>query len=265
MPIEYHHTFTKGIVDKSTHNERVCDICAAILNSNVDAADCFAFVPKEGVKPLNLAVDSPSDRAEWMTALNVAVQYASGTRVGKAGDVVHREGWLRKEDPSSKSWRPRYFVLDGHIGGEFRLWYLEMHLRGTIDLQGGMVHMVPATERVATLMAAGFGSSAGSAESATSDIAGLQVTSGFPFRFRLSNAERVYLFAADAEADMNSWLACLQQATQTTPLSVSRPLPIRQLSSTSMAAEAAQASKVPVVYAVNLAQSAPNEEVPTFV
>jgi class 3 adenylate cyclase len=265
LPIEYHHTFSKGIVDKSTHNERVCDICAAILNNNVGAADCFAFVPKEGVKPLNLAVDSASDRAEWMAALNTAVEYASGTKDGKAGDVVHREGWLRKEDPSSKTWRPRYFVLDGRIGGEFRLWYLEMHLRGTIDLQGGMVHMLPATERVATLMAHGFDSSASSVDPVVSDIAGLQVTSGFPFRFHLSNAERVYQFAADSEADMNFWLSCLQLATQTTPVSVSKPLPTRQLSSTSMAAEAAQGSNVPEVYQANLAQSAPCEEVPSSV
>jgi hypothetical protein len=48
---------------------------------------------------------------------------------GVNNGILHKEGWLLKEDPTSKMYRRRYFILHGHT-----LWYYEMKVKRAISL-----------------------------------------------------------------------------------------------------------------------------------
>ena len=107
---------------------------------------------------------------------------------------THFEGWLMKEDPTTKTWRRRYFILDG-----CRLWYYELGLKGSIYLaEGAGVHSLDKDEPTLSTQVSTFG--------------GFASMSGFDKRFNLSTSERIYYLAADNEEEMKFWVESLKRA-----------------------------------------------------
>lgn len=117
-------------------------------------------------------------------------------------DYKHVEGWLLKEDPTTGSWRRRYFVLQ-----DSRLWYYEMSLKGSVPLaQGAGIY---ATDHRSTL----------NHEDAT--FGGFMSQSNFSFRLNVTENERIYQLAADTEEDQKYWIdavqACIRDAKHFQP------------------------------------------------
>eukprot|EP00455_Lapot_gusevi_P055112 TRINITY_DN8938_c0_g4_i4.p1 TRINITY_DN8938_c0_g4~~TRINITY_DN8938_c0_g4_i4.p1 ORF type:complete len:522 (-),score=89.10 TRINITY_DN8938_c0_g4_i4:80-1645(-) len=184
---------------------RVCDMCHVMITTPTPCA--FSFVTRPNTRPLNLAADSEQDAQEWVVALQKAIRVAklaqqqseceSKQHSESIEQEVHKEGWLRKEDPTSRQWRRRYFVLH-----QDRMWFFELSLKGNIVLSEGFgVH---AVQNDPTLPA----------ETQAGDFSGMKSQSGFAYRFVLSNSNRMYALAADSEAEMMKWISAIQSVTK---------------------------------------------------
>jgi len=91
------------------------------------------------------------------------------------------EGWLWKEDPTTRTWRRRYFVLKDNC-----LWYHEVGFKGSIPITTGIgVRAQPVTDPTLSDHDATFG--------------GFASHSNFKFRFNISDNNRIYQVAADTE------------------------------------------------------------------
>eukprot|EP01006_Ploeotia_vitrea_P055740 TRINITY_DN68028_c0_g2_i1.p1 TRINITY_DN68028_c0_g2~~TRINITY_DN68028_c0_g2_i1.p1 ORF type:complete len:1024 (-),score=607.08 TRINITY_DN68028_c0_g2_i1:43-3114(-) len=184
---------------------RVCHICYGVLNPRPQSEFAFTIASPDRSKPLNLAAVNQAERLRWVEALNNSLSNAEAMRAAakkkKAGEevpIVHLaqpnslEGWLWKEDPTTRAWRRRYFVLRDN-----KLWYYEMGLKGSIPLTQGIGVHAASEKSTLTTKEATFG--------------GFSSASNFAFRFNVSNNERVYQISADSEADRKRWIGAIQQ------------------------------------------------------
>jgi len=188
---------------------KVCDQCAGVLEISDAHPHAFSYATKERARPIHLAASSPQEMREWVQALRRSID----TRAAKAAASqsaqphqqvhqsgaapLHREGWLMKEDPSTKVWRRRYCILDVASG---QLYYYELNLKGSLSLtEGAGVHSSPVK---ATL------------SREDSQFGGVPSRSGFANRFIISYHSRLYALAADSLEAMESWMAAIQRVSR---------------------------------------------------
>lgn len=179
---------------------RVCDMCFGSLEISHVHPHAFSYVNKTRSRPINLAASSPQELQAWMSAFRACIQLQQRSSFSSflgppAAATCQKEGWLMKEDPTTKIWRRRYFILNSTTA---QLYYYELHLKGSISLaQGAGVH---ATLQQATL------------SQAESQFGGQHSRSAFGFRFNISYNTRLYALAADTEETLQRWMEALQRA-----------------------------------------------------
>jgi hypothetical protein len=255
-----------------------CQVCTKFIQNFLLNLDLnVLFLGSAGERPINLCAESQADLQLWLASLQTAV---SSVEPASGALRVHKEGWLLVEDASSRQWHRDYFVLDRD-----RLWHLEMTLKGSLQLTAASnVHpaQVLATSSEARSVplestvkseetdvkqrrGRSFSTSAASPlvrypssenlsvdASTEREFAGLECISGFSYRFNVAVAKRVYKFAADTDNQSKQWISCIQRV-------------IARLDGSEKSDEASVASSTPsAVYAANLAQDAPSDQV-TFV
>jgi hypothetical protein len=186
---------------------KVCDMCAGALEISAAHPHAFSYATKGRARPINLAASSPQELRDWLQAFRNSIQLqsakggSSSAHSAKAPQAAHqhKEGWLMKEDPTTKAWRRRYCILDVSTG---QLFYYELNLKGSLSLsEGASVH---STTAKATL----------SLED--SKFGGVSSHSAFASRFTISYHTRLYALAADSNESMESWIDAIQKVIRRT-------------------------------------------------
>jgi len=141
-------------------------------------------------KIILMAAANQADLDSWIAGFN--------SRTGKGGKNDHLEGWLMKQDPTTRAWRRRYFILYKE-----RCWYYEMVPKGIIDLVNGVSgHAMNVVAPTETLL------------SNTAGFAGQVSKTKFSYRWNVTDAERIFNLAADSEDEMNLWIEAVERASR---------------------------------------------------
>ena len=173
---------------------KVCDLCYGTLEISLSHPHAFSYVNKTRNRPINLAASSPQELNAWIGAIRKCIQARSNPSAA-AAPAPDYSGMLMKEDPTTKIWRRRYFILNGSSG---HLYYYELNLKGSLSLaQGAGVH---STTAAPTLSAA------------DSSFGGVASQSDFAQRFNISYNNRLYALSADSVEQMERWMEALQKA-----------------------------------------------------
>lgn len=168
---------------------KICDIC--FFNVMYSTSYLFSYALRSRSRPLYLIADSEEEMSQWIHHLREA-----GSLGDSKTDVkIHYEGFLIQEDPSSRTWKKRYFVLQ-----QDRLWSHEMELKGRLIVSSMSVH--PAPSQKPTL------------DPKEGNYAGFESKTNFSSRFILSNAQRMVHLAADDEKDVEYWAESIVKANQ---------------------------------------------------
>ena len=121
-------------------------------------------------------------------------------------DIVHLEGWVRKEDPTSKQYRDRYFVLHHN-----RLYYYQMTLQERLPISkqnnGSIDHFKVVRQ---TLVESNANVEDGTPPHLKG---GFLPGSHFSYRFEVSNNVTMYKLASETEADRLRWINAIHKAT----------------------------------------------------
>jgi class 3 adenylate cyclase len=197
--LQYFQPRIKGNVqiDSSVLVERNTDEAEEIETEGVKAKNSVA----PSFKPFRIKVSSQSRKS----ALHIAAEnefemqrWMSGfSNRGLADEAVHNhiEGWLMKRDPTSKTWRKRYFILI-----DDRCWYFEMINKGNIDLVAGVsahqANLIQPTEDL------------------KHNFAGTTAVTRFAYRWNVTDTSRIFNLSSDSEADMKQWIEAVEKASR---------------------------------------------------
>ncbi|MES1908234.1 MAG: hypothetical protein MHM6MM_001207 [Cercozoa sp. M6MM] len=166
----------------------------------------FALRIPERRRPLVVAAESAEHQRAW---LEVFQEASLPLRMRKhAGRCAYVAGWLLKRDPTRKTWRRRFFAVRRD-----HCWFFEFSLRNSFPLnEGAAAHRLDVGDK-GTLQR-------------TQNIA-LRWDSNFAHRFNVSDANRVYSFAADVSKEAQLWIEAVtrvgrgQHGALTNPISIS--------------------------------------------
>jgi len=115
-------------------------MCYSVLSRSGTVQNAFSYVSANR-KPINLAARDQADLMAWIGTIQIIIAKLKAKAPSEELQCIRREGWLLKEEPRSRQWRRRYFVLEGAD-----LNYFELGFKGTVPLgEGASVH---ATKQV---------------------------------------------------------------------------------------------------------------------